>query len=63
MFRCYRSGGDCVVDKVGAAGVASGGGDGVVHIVTHRAHLPLVLKSVLKVVWLLCPHFDALEQL
>ena len=40
VWNSHRSGGDGVINKVGIAGVTCRGGDGVVHIVAHRAHLP-----------------------
>ena len=40
IWNSHRSGGDGVINKVGIAGVTCRGGDGVVHIVAHRAHLP-----------------------
>ena len=56
IWNSHRSGGDGVINKVGIAGVTCRGGDGVVHIVAHRAYLPLSLQCILEVVRLLCPH-------
>ena len=58
VLNSHRSGRDGVIHKVGVAGVTCCGGDGVVHIVAHRAHLPLSLQCILKVVRLLCPHSE-----